>query len=66
MKFPIKDFVSKYDKIRSILRIWSPLLKKSLMKKMFSESWHWIHGINMLTVFNVIACKLGIVSKHRF
>ena len=32
MKFPIKDFLSKYDQIRKFLRIRSHLLKKSLMK----------------------------------
>ena len=32
MKFSIKDFFSKRDQIRSFLRIWSHLLKKSLMK----------------------------------
>ena len=32
MKFSIKDFFSKYDQIRMKLRIWSHLLKKSLMK----------------------------------
>ena len=32
MKFFIKDFFSKYDQIRSFLRIWSHLLKKSLME----------------------------------
>ena len=32
MKFFIKDFLSKYDEIRSFLRIWSHLLKKSLME----------------------------------
>ena len=32
MKFPIKDFFSKYDQIRSFRRILSHLLKKSLMK----------------------------------
>ena len=32
MKFSIKDFFSKCDRIRSFLRIWSHLLKKSLMK----------------------------------
>ena len=31
MKFSIKDFCIKYDQIRSSLRIWSYLLKKSLM-----------------------------------
>ena len=32
MKFSIKDFFSKCDQIRKKLRIWSPLLKKSLME----------------------------------
>ena len=32
MKFPIKDFFSKCDQIRRKLRIWSHLLKKSVMK----------------------------------
>ena len=32
VKFSIKDFFSKYDPIRSLLRIWSHLLKKSLME----------------------------------
>ena len=30
-KFSIKDLFSKCDQIRSFLRIWSHLLKKSLM-----------------------------------
>ena len=32
LKFSIKDFYSKCDQIRRKLRIWSHLLKKSLMK----------------------------------
>ena len=32
MKFFIKDFFSECDKIRKKLRIWSHLLKKSLME----------------------------------
>ena len=32
MKFPIKDFFSKCDQIRKKLRIWSHLLKMSLME----------------------------------
>ena len=32
MKFAIKDFSSKCDQIRNFLRIWSHLLKKSLME----------------------------------
>ena len=33
MKFTIKDFFSKYEQIHSFQRIWSHLLKKSLMVK---------------------------------
>ena len=32
VKFSIKDFLSKCDQIRSFLRIWSHLLKKSFME----------------------------------
>ena len=32
MKFSMKDFFSKCDQIRSLLRIWSHLLKKSFME----------------------------------
>ena len=32
MKFSIKDLFSKCDQICSFQRIWSPLLKKSLME----------------------------------
>ena len=32
LKFSIKDFFGKCDQIRRILRIWSHLLKKSLME----------------------------------
>ena len=34
MKFSIKDFFSKFDQIYSFLRIWSHLLKKSLMENL--------------------------------
>ena len=32
MKFSVKDFFSKCEEIRSFLRIWSYLLKKSLLE----------------------------------
>ena len=35
MKFSIKNFFSKCDQIRSLLRTWSHLLKKSLMENFF-------------------------------
>ena len=34
LKFPIKDFSSKNDQIRSFLQIWSHLLEESLMKNL--------------------------------
>ena len=39
MKFPIKDFFSKCGQIRRNLRIWSRLLKKSLMENFFFVQW---------------------------
>ena len=36
MKFSIKDFFSKCDQIRRKLRIWSRLLKKSLLENFIS------------------------------
>ena len=32
MTFSIKDFVNKCDKIHSFMKIWSDLLKKSLIE----------------------------------
>ena len=36
MKFSIKNFFSKCDQIRSLLRIWSHLLKKFLIENFIS------------------------------
>ena len=41
MKFSIKDFLSKCDQIRSNLRIWSHLLKKSLMENFMYCTVYW-------------------------
>ena len=46
MNFSIKDFFSKCDQIRSFLRIWSDLLKKSLIEK-----------LNFCAVHNVILIR---------
>ena len=32
--FPLKNFFSKYDQIRSFLQIWSHLVKKFLMENL--------------------------------
>ena len=45
MKLSIKDFFSKFDQILSFLRIWSHLLKKSLMENFIFCAvcnWKWI------------------------
>ena len=52
MKFFIKDFLSKCDQIRRNLRIWSHLLKKSLMEN-FIFCAVWITR-NTRRVFNVL------------
>ena len=39
MKSSIMNFFRKRDQIRSFLRIWSNLLKKSLIKTSFFEQW---------------------------
>ena len=52
MKLFIKDFFSKRDQIRSFLRIWSHLLKKSLIENfilcavILSESWQLVQQEN--------------------
>ena len=43
-KFSVKDIFNKCDQIRSFLRIWSHLLKKSLM-----ENFVFMQCIELLT-----------------
>ena len=48
MKFFVKDFFSKWDQIRKKLRIWSYLLKKSLMENfIFCASAETILSLNL-------------------
>ena len=39
MKFSIRDFFSKCDQIRRRLRIWSDLLKKSVLESLIFVQW---------------------------
>ena len=41
IKFSIKDFFSKCDQVRNFLRIWSHLLKKSLMENLIFCVVYW-------------------------
>ena len=49
MKFSITDFFSKCDQIRSFLRIWSHLLKKSVMENFIfcavHQSWLFSNSV---------------------
>ena len=52
IKFFIKDFFSKCDQLRSFLRIWSHLLKKSLMENFIFCAVHheYMEIISMMNV----------------
>ena len=52
--FSIEDFFSKCDQIRSFLRIWSHLLKKSL-RKSFIFCAVWKHSDPYVTIINLTA-----------
>ena len=41
LKFSFKDFFSKCDQIHSFLRIWSHLLKKSLLENSIFSAVLW-------------------------
>ena len=54
MKFSIKDFFSKCDRIHSFLRIWSHLLNISLMENfIFREVLYTIFVTNSHTLFHL-------------
>ena len=53
IKFSIKDFFSKCDQMRSFLRIWFHLLKKSLMENFIFCAVYmstWIKGLRVIQV----------------
>ena len=52
MKFSIKGFFSKCDQIRRKLRIWSHLLKKSLMENF---NFYAMNKINGMGLFKLVA-----------
>ena len=63
MKFSIKDFFRKCDKIRRKLRIWSHLLKKSLIENfIFCVVLQWGTLENISRVYSLISAKR--VFKH--
>ena len=67
MKFSIKDFFSKCDQIRRKLRIWSYLLKKSLMKNViFCAVKYTVRWGSNLSRENIGAALLDLVPVVQF
>ena len=58
MKFSVKAFLSKSDQIRRFLRIWSHLLKKSLMKNFIFRA---VSGN-----FNILLHQIKLNLRCRF
>ena len=59
MKISIKDFFSKCDQIRSFLRIWSHLVKKSLM-----EIFIFVQCCNNQLNSKRLPFSLTIIAQH--
>ena len=66
MKFAIKNFHSKCDKVRSFLQIWSHLLKKSLMENfIFCAVSIVLPRYTVLQMLKQVSSILhGVSSKH--
>ena len=59
MKFSIKDFLSKCDQIRNFLRIWSHLLKNSLMENFIFCAVlyaHFKYSMMMEPLIDLVCC----------
>ena len=77
MKFSIKDFFSKCDQIRSFLRIWPHLLKKSLMENFIfcavnscnnNSANNEVNTLKLFYFFNRSKCpssSLSVVAQNR-
>ena len=53
MKFSIKDFFSKCDQIRSFLKIWPHLPKKSLMENIIFEQSYFLRTFRFSKSFSL-------------
>ena len=62
MKFSIKDFFSECDQIRSFLRIWSHLLKQSLMENfIFCDVYI---STNCISITSILTFQVLLKSGH--
>ena len=64
MKFYIKDFFGKCDQIRRKLRIWSYLLKKSLMNNLISCAVFCRTDIRASKGFHYLCSKKSLAKFH--
>ena len=64
MKFFIKDLFSKCDQIRSFLRIWSHLLKKSLIENFVFVQ--WVLSDRVFFEYSVIGFSSGSTVINSF
>ena len=62
MKFSIKDFLSKCGQIRSILRIWSHLLTKSLMENFIFGAVFKAHGYDDISIRMIKICDNSVTK----
>ena len=62
MKLSIKDFFSKCDQIRSFQRVWSHLLKKSLMENFIFVQYNKFNE-SMISGFTPPETKLFMKNK---
>ena len=66
MKFSVKDFFSKSDQIRSSLRVWSHLLKKSLTENLcavFAKRREWMWMLSKFFVSTAFITKCGKITS---
>ena len=63
MNFSIKDFFSKYDQIRRLLRTWSHLLKRSLIKNFIFCA---VNNKNIRTTFRDVVLGDSLLTLDRY
>ena len=75
MKFSMNDFFSKCDQIGRKLRIWSHLLKKSLMENsifcavihvLCESSNAWTSNLNLVTAKKMFPLRISSVNVIKF
>ena len=67
MKFSINDIFSKYDQIGRKLRIWSHLLKKSLMENCIFCAVIWVNmSLSFKLMLYFISMIFRVVTKFHF